>query len=121
MPTNLVALQKICFPELNHYMVVDEHLLLIVDSTILWCDIIFWADFLDRCIFHLEHDIYWMEYDIPLNNTAKFVNIVTIPHYSLIDIDLEDDCLGDVYIDSVATCILDVKHEQANNHNIAFD
>ncbi len=52
----LVALNKIRFPEFNHIMVVDKHPLLIVDSMSLWYDIIFGADFLDKCGIALDHE-----------------------------------------------------------------
>ncbi len=52
---NLVALTKICFPEFNHDIAIDEHTVFILDSNILWYKIIFGADFLDKRGFHLDY------------------------------------------------------------------
>ncbi len=124
-PTNLVALHKICILEFNCSMVVNEYPVLIVDSMNLHYDIILRVHFLDKCGFHLDYDnnlVQWIEYDIPLCNTTEFFSF---RYYSSlltpIDIDFEDNCPGDAYVDSFATCILDAKYKQANTCNVSFD
>ncbi len=54
--TALVAVTKIRFPKCNHNMVVDEHPSLIIDSMSLHYDIIFGANFLDKCNITLDYD-----------------------------------------------------------------
>ncbi len=78
MSSNLVALQKIWFPEL----VVDEHPALVINSTSLHYDIILAANFLDKCGIILDYDnilVLWMEYTNPLCNTTEFFHTVTTP------------------------------------------
>ncbi len=56
-------------------MVIDEHPVLIHDSTSLWYDIILGADFLDTCGLHFDYDnnlVHWMEFDITLYNVTDF-------------------------------------------------
>ncbi len=63
-------------------MVVDEHPAHIVDSTNLQYDIIFGADFLDKCIITIDYNsnqVCWMEYNIPLHETVEFFHTVTTP------------------------------------------
>ncbi len=62
--SNLVALQKVQYPEFNHNMVVNKHPVLVFNSTSLLYGIIFAADFLDKCGIILDHDnnlVHWME------------------------------------------------------------
>ncbi len=54
--TALVVLNKIRFPEFNRNMIVDQHPAQIVDSRSLHYDIIFGADFLDKCRITLDYD-----------------------------------------------------------------
>ncbi len=54
--TALVALEKIQFPEFNQNIVIDNHLALIVDSMNLQYDIIFGANFLNKCGITLDYD-----------------------------------------------------------------
>ncbi len=71
----LVALNRIRFPEFNHNIIVDTHPALIVDSTSLCYDIIFGADFLDKCGVTLDYGnsiFRWMGYTFPLCNALEF-------------------------------------------------
>ncbi len=82
--TALVALNRIRFPEFNCNIIVDTHPALTVDSTSLHYDIIFDADFLDKCRVTLDYDnsiIRWMEYTIPLSNALEFFP-TTITHHN---------------------------------------
>ncbi len=72
------------FHEVNCNSVIHEHPVLIVDSNILQYDIIFGANFLDKCGFHLDCDqnlIHWMECYIPLYDTSKLFQ-TNITHLS---------------------------------------
>ncbi len=53
----------------------------------------------------------------PLNFSHSYYASLFIP----INIGLEDDCLGNSYINSLTARILVAKYEQANIHNFAFD
>ncbi len=75
MSMALVALEKTKFPEFNQNMIVDEHPALIVDSTSHCNNIIFGANFLNKCGITLDYEnnlIQWMEYIIPLHNASEF-------------------------------------------------
>ncbi len=50
-----------------------------------------------------------------------FLLILLLSLHTNCDADFEEDCLGNVYIDSFATCILSANHEQVNIHDVAFD
>ncbi len=81
----LVALEKIRFPEFNQNMIVDERPALIIDSTNLHYDIIFGSNFLDKCGITLDYEnhlVQWMEYNIPLRDAMEFFPIVITLHYS---------------------------------------
>ncbi len=81
--SNLVALNKIWFPEFNRNIVVDDHPALIIDSTNLWYDIIFGCDSLDKCRITLDYDcnqVHWMEYIIPVCDTVDFfIQLLLLP------------------------------------------
>ncbi len=120
---DLHTLHKIRFPKFNHNMIINKHLALIVDSTSLCYAIIFGADFLDKCRITLNYDknlVCWMEYDIPLFHFATplsfFIHLLFL---TPIEITFEEDCLGNTYVDSFATHILDAKYEHVNIHDIA--
>ncbi len=122
---SLVALQKIRFPEFNRNIVIDENPALIVDSTNLCYDIIFGANFLDKCGITLDyenHQVQWMEYTIPLYNASKFflsnyyTSILAPP-----ELESEHDFIDNPVVDTFATRILDVEYKQANIHNFAFN
>ena len=64
MSMALVALEKIRGPEFNYNIVIDNNPALIVDSTNLQYDIIFGAEFLDKCIITIDYNsnqVCWME------------------------------------------------------------
>ncbi len=80
----LCSFTKISFPEFNCNVVVNENPVLIVAFTSLCYDIIFGADFLDKCGFCLDYNnifVQWMEYNTPLHNTAACFHTVTILPY----------------------------------------
>ncbi len=52
----LMALNKIRFPEFNCNMIVDNHPALVIDSTSLYYNIIFGADFFSNCRITLDYD-----------------------------------------------------------------
>ena len=122
--TNLVNLSKIRFPEFNRNMVVDNHPALIVSSDTMQYDIIFGADFLDKCGFQLDYDtnqVKWMECDIPLRDAKDFfAHSFYSSLFTPLDMDHEDEVLGPDIVDSYATRILDAKYEQADIHEVAF-
>ncbi len=63
-------------------MLVDEYPALVVKSKNLQYDIIFGANFLDKCKIQLDYDnnvVCWMKYNIPLCNTAGFFLIAKTP------------------------------------------
>ncbi len=73
----LVALNKVRYPESNSNKIVDQHPTLVIDSMSLCYDIIFGADFLDKCRITLDYDhnlVWWMEYTIPLHNALEFLS-----------------------------------------------
>ncbi len=79
----LVALNRIRFPEFNCNIIVDTHPAFIVDSTSLCYDIIFGADFLDKCGVTLDYDnsiVRWMEYTIPLCHALEFFPTIITHH-----------------------------------------
>ncbi len=41
--------------------------------------------------------------------------------FTPIEFEFKEDCLGNAYAASFATCILDTKYEQANIHDITFN
>ncbi len=41
--------------------------------------------------------------------------------FTSIDVDVEDNFLGETFVDSFATCILHAKYEQVNIHDVAFN
>ncbi len=74
-PPTLLPYIKFDSLEFNRNMVVDEHPALIVASTNLCYDIIFGADFLDKCGITLDYNanqVCWMEHTIPLCDTVDF-------------------------------------------------
>ncbi len=76
------CLTKIRFPAFNHNMVVNEYLALVVNFMSLCYDIIFGANFLDKCGITLDSDnnlVHWMEYNIPLCNATEFFHAITTP------------------------------------------
>ncbi len=79
-------------------MVIDELPVLIVDSTILGYDIIFGADFLDKCSFHLDHDknlVHWIEYDITLHDTTeKILTVLFLSIHTKMKLNLRTTALG---------------------------
>ncbi len=80
----LVALHKIRFPEFNRNMVVDNNPTLIFDSMSLCHDIIFGADFLDKCGITLDYEhnlVQWMEDTTPLCNALEFFPMAIILLY----------------------------------------
>ena len=125
MPTALVALEKIRFPEFNRNIVIDKHPALIVDSMNLRYDIILGADFLDKCGITLDYEnnqVQWLEYTIPLRNALDFFSYTYYTSImSPIELEMEHDLLGDQVADSFAIRILDAKYEQANIHDVAFN
>lgn len=56
MSTDPIVLAKICFPEFNHNMVIDEHPALIISSYAMSYDIIFDTAFLDIFGFHAYYN-----------------------------------------------------------------
>ncbi len=63
-------------------MAINEHIVLIVDSSSLQYNIIVGAGFLDKCGFHLNYDqniVCWIEYDVPFCNTSDISPTVTHP------------------------------------------
>ncbi len=122
--TNLVALSNIHFPEFNQNMVIDNHPALVISSETMHYDIIFGANFLDKCGFHLDYNanqVKWMEYDIPVHEAKTFFahSFYTLL-FTPLDMGHEDKFFGESPIKSYATNILDTKFEQANNHEVAF-
>ncbi len=78
--TNLVMLTKICFTEFNQNIVINEHFALIVDSNSIKYNIIFVADFLNKCSFHLDNDhifVGWTEY---IFSATHLIFITTISY-----------------------------------------
>ncbi len=120
--TNLVNLHKICFPEFNHNMVVNEHPTLFVDSKVsittssLGLTSLISVDFNLIMITILSNR--W-------NTIFHFVALLNFFYYSSlftpIDVDFEDNSLGKAYSESFATHILDAKYEQVNIHDFAFN
>ncbi len=56
-------------------MAINANAALIVDSTALCYDIIFGADLLDICCFHLDYKhniVCWMEHKLSLGNIHNF-------------------------------------------------
>ncbi len=84
--TALVTLEKIRFPEFNQNMIVDKHPALIDDSTSLCYDIVFGANFLNKCGITLDYEnnlVQWMEYTIPLCDSSEFFPIaITLLYYT---------------------------------------
>ncbi len=118
----LEALEKIRFPEFNLNIVIDENPALIVDSTNLCYDIIFGANFLDKCGITLDyenHQVQWMEYTIPLYNASKF--FLSNYYTSILaptELESEHDFIDNPVVDTFATRILDVEYKQANIHDV---
>ncbi len=78
----VAAINKIRFPKFNCNMIVDQHPALIIDSMSLCYNIIFGANFLDKCGMTLDYDnnlVQWMEYTIPLHDALEFFP-TTITH-----------------------------------------
>ncbi len=106
-------------------MVVDEHPVLVVDSTSLNYDIIFGANFLDKFGITLDYDNdlgCWMEYTIPLCNTNDFFHTQLLPLSHCTNWDRTWRWLPWHFLCGlICNHILDAKYEQVNVHNIAFD
>ncbi len=81
----------------------------------------FGADFLDDWELHFNYDnilVCWMEYDIPLCDTAYFFLIVAIPHYSCqLILTLKMTAVAI----STSTLLQHAKYEQTHIHNVEFD
>ncbi len=106
-------------------MIVDQHPALIVDYTSRCYDMIFGADFLDKCGITLDYDnnlVWWTEYIFPLFNALEFSSY---SNYTLfltpIELDSEQDFLGNAFANIFATHILDAKYEQVNIHDVAYN
>ncbi len=121
----LVALEKIRFLEFNRNIVIDKHPALNVQSMNLRYDIIFGADFLDKCGITLDYDthhVQWLEYTIPLQNALDFFSYTYCTSVlSPLELEFESNFMSNQIIDSFETCILDAKYKQANIHDVAFN
>ncbi len=94
-------------------MIVDEHPVLLVDSTSLPHNILFGANFLNKCSITLDYEnslVQWMEYTIPLHDTLEFF---PYSYYTLLfmplELESEHNLFGNTFADTYATCILDAK------------
>ncbi len=75
---------KPCCLNQNPFSWINEYFALILDSDSLQYNIIFGADILDKCGFHLDYGnnlVHWMEYD-PSMIDLNFSLTITIPPYS---------------------------------------
>ncbi len=106
-------------------MIVDKHPALIVDSMSLCYNIIFGANFLNKCGITLNyenHQVQWMEYTIPLHHALEFFSY---SYYTSlltpIELESEHDLIGNPFANTFATRILDAKYEEVNFNDVAFD
>ncbi len=120
-----MAIEKIRFPEFNWNIVIDKHPALVVDSMNLCYDIIFGANFIDKCGITLDyenHQVQWMECTIHFCDASKFFSL-NYYHSILAPLELEaENNFTDIpVVNTFAMHILDAKYKQANIHNVAFD
>ena len=120
----LVLLGNIRFQEFNRNITIDKHPALIVDGDGLRYDVIFGADFLDKLGFIFDYDnhvVTWMGHELPLRDIHQFFSTSYFHELFLpLEIDQENDHIGETYMDSYATRIMDAKYEQANIDDVAF-
>ncbi len=108
----LVAFTNICFPECNWNMVIDDLPTLTVDLNTLYYNVIFGANFLDMCAFHLDYDHYIVNcqlggvWVIPLWNTPIFYKTFGNICLSFLTLHRRQIVLS-INIHVCATCILD--------------
>ncbi len=85
-------------------MIVDQHPALIIDSMSLHYDIIFGANFLDKCNITLDyenHQVQWIEYTIPLWDSSEFF---PYSYYTSLltplELESEHDLIGNPFADT---------------------
>ncbi len=102
-------------------MIVDQHPALIVDSMSLCYNIIFGADFLDKCVITLDYKnnlVQWMEYNILLLDASEFFSY---NYYTSLLTPIELNSEQDFFSNAFSEHILDAKYEQVNIPDVAFN
>ena len=118
---SVVTLRDIRLPEFDKNRHVDQQRALIFDNDKCKYDVIFGTNFLSKVGIKLDYEtgeMTWFDNVLPMRPSTGLTSTdfaVMEDHYH---IQLEDDLLGDDWLDCYATEILDAKYEWTNIENI---
>ena len=118
--SRMVKLRDLRLPEFNKNMNIEEHKALVFDANCRY-DIIFGSDFLTKVGMKINYEekvVEWYDSKLPLRNPKALENEDFKEMEDSLCVQVEDELLGDDWLQSYATEILDAKYEKADIYEV---